>query len=595
MGNDPNPGTIPDRLRRVHGLTREGREDPNDYKDPDIYKRVIPKGDSLHLDHARSKTFYLWEFNPEHPKVMKDKRVTYPGHPYIMSAFKYHNVETKAADFDGVRMSIPMGSPPGHYIVHWVFNGYSECTDVHLHDVAIPEDEIYGVDLEGDLWNKIDHCQYVVGKSAAVTACLPVKSDSDITDCMKAADNYRTNNENFGLNVVTVVNPAAVPAWVSDDTNIPWDQAVCAVGGVGRKGDSMGDPKWNYYKGKVTTNKYDWDSWAAEMVIKPGWSCRGGTTPVGGRMPLISALIRCRITNQNTEKNNKCAVLTWLNSGDKTYEDDFFSSDPARIFNFNGCVKDRVQEKRNKEDVLINLNDAPIEKWVPTADSPWYMFTLSEAQPIGRVFLNDLQATGVSESSPVVVVVSDEPCSGSTCPTGKVCKTITSLREMELPFGQAKVPQNTNMKHQTVVNCEGKTGKYVYVQAQGKNRALGILKLSLTRPEPLMSEPGMRACYGLVPREATEAKPKFYTTSDPQDPAFYSTCYERIPNTQWRTLPDQKPILPHPRWHYNGMCLDCENYRQNYQGAAEEKTMDPPIWLLADKCYDCGAYGDQIP
>eukprot|EP00937_MAST-01D_sp_MAST-1D-sp2_P001009 g1009.t1 len=59
-----------------------------------------------------------------------------------------------------------------------------------------------------------------------------------------------------------------------------------------------------------------------------------------------------------------------------------------------------------------------------------------------------------------------------------------------------------------------------------------------------------------------DADAMYYTTDDPEDPAFYSTCYFKQSGLQW--LPTGRKRLPGTKtWKYQGSCVDCNDYRRN--------------------------------
>ena len=134
--------------------------------------RVEPD-DPLWLNHTWSIPQNLFKFKPA--VVANDARVSYRSekYPWLEAAYRYEHETHRPGDFDTVRVSLPGRSGPGHYIVHWWWNGYYDCMDVDLFAEPVPDHLVYGVDLGTYAWEKIDHCQYVEPREV-------------ITDCMDA-------------------------------------------------------------------------------------------------------------------------------------------------------------------------------------------------------------------------------------------------------------------------------------------------------------------------------------------------------------------------------------------------------------------------
>ena len=81
---------------------------------------------------------------------------------------------------------------------------------------------------------------------------------------------------------------------------------------------------------------------------------------------------------------------------------------------------------------------------------------------------------------------------------------------------------------------------------------------------PATSDPGAKACYGVEARESSSTAPEYVVSHDPEDPAFYSTCYVRERNVTWlpRVAGKEEP-LREARWRFQNHCLDCGNYHEN--------------------------------
>jgi len=134
-------------------------------------------------------------------------------------------------------------------------------------------------------------------------------------------------------------------------------------------------------------------------------------------------------------------------------------------------------------------------------------------------------------TSGYVMRVSDEPCVGSVCP-GVVC-------EINGHMGS----KSQDATHR-IATCDPPIhGKYVSVQLPGPNRVHGLVisKVYTAEPDTVAAEPYV--CYGIEAIDATETNPEYRISSDPEDPAFYSTCYERETEHIWIEV-DAQPVVP---------------------------------------------------
>ena len=197
--------------------------------------------------------------------------------------------------------------------------------------------------------------------------------------------------------------------------------------------------------------------------------------------------------------------------------------------------------------------------WLPAQSDPWIMMELSERRAIGRVHLINQDwdhcasywlyfgkacrpdgfgrvmgtAHGAGVSSGYIIRVSDEPCSGTTCP-GTICATNSHIGESTETISEY---------------CEGLVGKYVSLQLPGAERVLGLVSMELWTTEPpdmLDLEEGF-ICYGVEAVASDALKPEYEVSNDPEDPGFYSTCFSRESNVTW--LPMDSNPQP-PPWLY---------------------------------------------
>ena len=97
-------------------------------------------------------------------------------------------------------------------------------------------------------------------------------------------------------------------------------------------------------------------------------------------------------------------------------------------------------------------------------------------------------------------------------------------------------------------------------------------------------DPDQLVCYAVEGRISTTTQPEYITTDDPEDPAFYSTCYVRGPILTW--LPPQiaTPVPP-AKWNLGeGMCLDCDSFRATRLERDVPNNISVPFWTVVTPC-----------
>ena len=135
------------------------------------------------------------------------------------------------------------------------------------------------------------------------------------------------------------------------------------------------------------------------------------------------------------------------------------------------------------------------------------------------------------------------------------------------------------------IDCKGAVGRYVRVHLPGTQRIFDA-KVTVNVLKPVLPQDAF-VCYAVEAREA-QVLPKpvmeVTITDDPMDPAFYSTCYVREQDIQWRPTPKGPPAKA--KWQYNGQCLACSSFEQNQ--LPHNRTEMPAIpWVISDRCEDC--------
>lgn len=178
------------------------------------------------------------------------------------------------------------------------------------------------------------------------------------------------------------------------------------------------------------------------------------------------------------------------------------------------------------------------------------------------------------------------------------------------------------------IDCGGTIGKYVRLTLPGDGIRLlpqgvavsvhrSVVKvelptdvnaaLAVASTNPLLN----MSCYGVEPRPVPAADdpdllsgaklhPKLIVDDNPQDPVFWSTCYDRVIVKQWLPLlgafDNNRSVSGIPykfasKADGESLCLDCESIRQNHnssEGYNMTSMLTPRWWLQpAGLCADC--------
>mmetsp|Transcript_13384 Transcript_13384/g.24221 ORF Transcript_13384/g.24221 Transcript_13384/m.24221 type:complete len:1818 (-) Transcript_13384:501-5954(-) len=231
-------------------------------------------------------------------------------------------------------------------------------------------------------------------------------------------------------------------------------------------------------------------------------------------------------------------------------------------------------------------------EWAPNKFEPdQYKKGLTNGKYPGDARLVNAKSTRPMQSSGIftgaeegaIISVSNTSCTDNGCGgTEQVCKWVRTFPLLHT-FQFQDIPSNL------VAECDGKIGKYVRIRFPGEGRTIAFdsVKVSRHNLEPAVTKPpagkGMPlVCYGLQAGEATATNPAFLTSTDPNDPIFYSSCYTRSAKKIWKYIPMPSP--PPPAWFFNGKCVDCESFRSNKDSSNIKK---PSQWWLSTTCQDC--------
>ena len=232
--------------------------------------------------------------------------------------------------------------------------------------------------------------------------------------------------------------------------------------------------------------------------------------------------------------------------------------------------------------------------------------------PVHWGFFNEDGAHGF------VVTMSNTPCSDTGgCPVvGDPGVTLCEIRHHRTSDKPASV------------DCHGATGKFLQLALPGDGQRLLPNTAVVTAHRssfPSRKGPGVpdsiastdpaltTVCYGVVPRPvpaaddpnllaATKAHPKSIVDDNPEDPIYWSTCYDRVVVKEWLPLEagggdsgDDNNLGVRFAFNNNTQCAACDCVRQHIRannestGGYDMTTMITPRWWLQAKgsCSDC--------
>ena len=198
--------------------------------------------------------------------------------------------------------------------------------------------------------------------------------------------------------------------------------------------------------------------------------------------------------------------------------------------------------------------------------------------------------TFVSANQGFIVSLSDEPCVAdpSTCSASvkHVCQHVIAA-SMCVTHLESNIQSGPEQLCPIRVSCGGVVAKYVRVTLPGDHRILYLPPsgISIYKSRNTNAQIGDYGAYVVTVATPTLTRPEYIISVDPQDPVFYSTCYAYTTGKKWLQVAGDPSL---PSWHFNGRCLDCDSYLENYQRhnvtSPDELTMQ---WKLNGACRDC--------
>ena len=230
-----------------------------------VLKRQVPVGDPYYLDHTLlpndpnpKRPGGVFQYEPAFLSNEGDKRVSYQSkkYPWLLSVYIYKQTIHDPGGFDATRHAVPDWAKSGHYVVHWIWQGYYDCVDVNYFADRTNMANIDGLSGTGAVWNRIDHCQHDGPNEIVSPSRLATQNASACIDHITAQGismDYR-----IGVTVVPYTMPAAVTVENPHKRPIYDD-----FRGVGSRSS------WARVPGTDTTNDVNWNAWKRRVGSNP--------------------------------------------------------------------------------------------------------------------------------------------------------------------------------------------------------------------------------------------------------------------------------------------------------------------------------------
>lgn len=154
---------------------------------------------------------------PIYPKTAAatagDLRVKYTNakYPWIISVHKFKLHEDKSEEADLVMMEIPVGSPPGQYVVQYSWNGYYDCTDVNV--ISDLSTDFYGEQATQVSFDKFDHClwnPFYTGYNV-MGECHEIRKGDSADACFSQCESMNADQNGNGACYGVQVVPYSLP------------------------------------------------------------------------------------------------------------------------------------------------------------------------------------------------------------------------------------------------------------------------------------------------------------------------------------------------------------------------------------------------
>jgi hypothetical protein len=264
------------KWQRTHGTTQDFPSTANAFTS--FFPEALGADDELYhmskiMEEEGNKLFRFQESS-----LQEDQRYQYESeeYPWLLMAAYYEVTDVNFGEFDSILMQLPSGTPPGHYMVFWDWEGYNDCMDVELRLEEV--EHVNGLGSTDFVYQRIEHCQYT-DRKRLITSCAAAAPTVD--QCVEELKDW-DETERVGINVVPLSYPSIVPDFLLEGdslANTPFDDPMCGAGTALQ------------VDGTATQSATEWEAaWMAKTTMVEATQC---SRALFTRSDLKAAIIEC--------------------------------------------------------------------------------------------------------------------------------------------------------------------------------------------------------------------------------------------------------------------------------------------------------------
>jgi len=208
------------------------------------YDRPLEESDPNWNDRSLFDTILTngrtgFQFKYKDADLARDVRAAYENtnYPWIEAVWKFEIKHPWAFEWDAAKFAIPARQGSGEYMIHAMWQGYTDVIDIDVLPAPHMAVDVYGQvppDAQ-DQWVKTDHCVYPNLSSHLNNPCHYYRPGEDISDMLQdCKENINTNGgrrECTAVNCVPLHTPANIPSEIQGsqiyDAHVSWGGNDC--------------------------------------------------------------------------------------------------------------------------------------------------------------------------------------------------------------------------------------------------------------------------------------------------------------------------------------------------------------------------------
>jgi len=194
-----------------------------------------PSGNGL-TPPAKVELFYQMAYFQNSSCTLNDRRVVYSNvkYPWVIGMHRYRLCTGMPNEPDVARVTFPVGTAPGRYVVQWQWRGYYDVIDVEIVAGTTPVALPYGVKVppppagQPAQYKRVDHCAFP--DASPVNYCYRMVTDARA--CMDMCDRV-SEIACQGVGIVPVLYPRSAYVGFKNISLLPYDfSQTCRKGDI---------------------------------------------------------------------------------------------------------------------------------------------------------------------------------------------------------------------------------------------------------------------------------------------------------------------------------------------------------------------------